>query len=80
MAVAFRLGTDRTSRRQVLMTREIDWTLFEKAVDITASAVRGAMGSENSQPPKYAAEVFAEVWKALRAAAEDLPEKGRPGF
>lgn len=62
------------------MTREMDWTLFEKAVDITASAVRGAMGGENSQPPTYAAEVFAEIWKALKAAAEDLPAKGRPGF
>lgn len=62
------------------MAREIDWVLFEKAVDITMSAVRGAMGGENSQPPKYAAEVFGEVWAALKTAAEDLPEKGRPGF
>lgn len=62
------------------MGREIDWALFEKAVDITTSALRGAMGGENSQPPAYAAQVFAEVWAALRAAAEDLPERGRPGF
>lgn len=62
------------------MARELDWILFEKAVDITASAVRGAMGGENSQPPKYAADVFSEVWEALKKAAEDLPEKGRPGF
>jgi hypothetical protein len=62
------------------MAREVDWVLFEKAVDVTVSAVRGAMGGENSQPPTYAAEVFVAVWEALKKAAEDLPEKGRPGF
>lgn len=62
------------------MTREIDWTLFEKAVDLTASAVRGAMGGEGSQPPKFAADVFREVWSALKEAAKDLPGKGKAGF
>jgi hypothetical protein len=62
------------------MGREIDWELFEKAVDVTSSAVRGALGGENSQPPGYAAEVFREVWKALKEAAEELPGKGRAGF
>lgn len=62
------------------MTREIDWVLFEKAVDLTTSAVRGAMGGEGSQPPKFAADVFREVWAALKEAAADLPEKGKPGF
>jgi hypothetical protein len=62
------------------MAREIDWVLFEKAVDVTASAVRGAMGGENSQPPKYAADVFREVWAALKEAAGDLPERGKAGF
>lgn len=62
------------------MAREIDWTLFEKAVDVTASAVRGAMGGEGSQPPKFAADVFREVWAALKEAAEDLPGKGKAGF
>ncbi len=37
------------------MTRELDWQLFEKAIDMTATALRGSMGGENSQPPKYAA-------------------------
>jgi len=61
--------------------REIDWALFEKAVDITASAVRGAMGTENSQPPKYVGDVFREVWTALKEASADLPEKpGKTGF
>lgn len=62
------------------MARELDWALFEKAVDITASAVRGAMGGENSQPASFAGDVFKDVWNALKEAAEDLPERGRPGF
>jgi hypothetical protein len=62
------------------VAREIDWALFEKAVDITASALRGTMGTENGQPPKYAGDVFREVWSALKEASEDLQIKGRPGF
>lgn len=62
------------------MPREIDWQLFEKAVDLTAAAVRGGLGGESSQPAKFAADVFREVWVALKEAAEDLPEKPRPGF
>lgn len=62
------------------MAREFDWALFEKAIEITASAVRGAMGGENSQPPKFAADVFREVWTAVKEGAADLPERGRPGF
>lgn len=62
------------------MAREVDWQLFEKAVDLTASAVRGALGGGGSQPPKFAAEVFREVWAALKEAAQDLPAKPRAGF
>ena len=62
------------------MSREFDWVLFEKAVEITASAVRGAMGGENCQPPKYAGEVFTEVYASLKAAVADLPERGKAGF
>ena len=62
------------------MAREIDWQLFEKAVDLSASALRGAMGGESSQPPGYAADVFREVWSALKDAAGDLPEKPQTGF
>ncbi len=62
------------------MTREPDWALFEKAVDLTASAVRGTMGGEGSQPPKFAADVFREVWAALQEAAAELPGKGKAGF
>ena len=62
------------------MAREIDWALFEKAVDITASAVRGALGGEGSQPPRFAADVFREVWSALKEAAQDLPGRPKAGF
>ncbi len=62
------------------MTRELDWALFEKAVEITASAVRGAMGAENSQPPKFAGDLFKEVWAALKETAENLPEREKAGF
>lgn len=62
------------------MAREIDWQLFEKACDVAATALRGAMGGENSQPPKYAADVFREVWKALKEAAKELPETTPAGF
>jgi len=62
------------------VAREIDWQLFEKAVDVTASALRGAMGGENSQQPKFAADVFMEAWTAMKKAAADLPGKATPGF
>ena len=63
------------------MAREPDWTLFEKAVEITASAVRGSLGGENSQPPKFAADVLREVWGALKEVSQDLPDKGqKAGF
>jgi hypothetical protein len=62
------------------MARELDWALFEKAVEITASAVRGTMGGENSQAAGFAGDVFRDVWKALKDAADDLPERGKAGF
>jgi hypothetical protein len=54
------------------MTRENEWRVFEKAVEITASAVRGAMGGEGSQPPSFVAEVFRETHAALTAIAEEI--------
>ena len=62
------------------MAREIDWALFEKAVEVTASAVRGALGGENSQPPSYAAELFREIWGALKEASKELPDRPKAGF
>ena len=63
------------------MARDTDWVLFEKAVEITGSALRGTMGLENSKEPAYAGEVFRAVWGALKEAAEELPDKqSMPGF
>jgi hypothetical protein len=62
------------------MAREIDWALFEKAVELSSAALRGALGGENSQPPKFAADVFREVWGALKEASQDMPGKAKPGF
>ena len=62
------------------MPAEIDRTLFDKAIEVTTSALRGAMGGQGSQPASYAGDVFREVWKALKEAAADLPEKPKAGF
>lgn len=59
---------------------EIDRTLFDKAAEMTALALRGAMGGQGSQPPSYAAQVFREVWAALKEAVKEVPERSRPGF
>ena len=62
------------------MTQEIDRALLDKAIDITASALRGAMGGQGSQSPSYAAELFREVWAARKEGAQDLPDRPRTGF
>jgi len=63
-----------------VMTRDMDWAIFEKAVEITASAVRGALGGEKSQPPAFAADVFKQVYAALRETAAEIPQHEKPGF
>ena len=62
------------------MERATEWLMFEKAVEITASALRGSLGGEKSQPPKFVGDVFREVWSALKEASADLPDRGRTGF
>jgi len=62
------------------MAHDMDWAIFEKAVEITASAVRGALGGEKSQPPSFAGDVFKAVYGALREAAAEMPQPGKPGF
>jgi hypothetical protein len=59
---------------------EIDRSLFDKATEITAMALRGAMGGQGSQPPTYAAEVFKQIWGALKDAVQELPDRPRAGF
>lgn len=62
------------------MPTEIDRALVDKAADVTASALRGAMGAQGSQPPSYAADLFREVFKAMKEAIQEIPERGRTGF
>jgi hypothetical protein len=59
---------------------QIDQALFDKAAEMTATALRGAMGGQGSQPPSYAAEVFRAIWGVLREAAQELPDRSRAGF
>jgi hypothetical protein len=63
------------------MSRDIDWHVFDKAADVTAAAVRGAMGSQASQPASFVGEVFREIYSALRQATDEMPSKdSKPGF
>ena len=62
------------------MAIEQDRELFDKACEITASAVRGAMGGENSMPASYVGDVFREIYKALVDAASQMPDKRKAGF
>lgn len=63
-----------------MATRDQDWMLFEKACEITASAVRGAMGTANSQPASYVGDVFREIHRALKDTADKMPDRARTGF
>lgn len=62
------------------MPIEIDRALVEKAADVTASALRGAMGAQGSQPPSYAADLFREIFKAMKEAIQEIPERRQAGF
>ncbi|MGZ5212645.1 MAG: hypothetical protein ACXWYT_03750 [Actinomycetota bacterium] len=53
--------------------------VFEKAVEVTASAVRGTAGG--SQPASYVGDVFREIHKALKETADAMPPKeSKAGF
>jgi hypothetical protein len=63
------------------MSRETEWIVFEKAIEVTASAVRGTMGAQGSQPASYVGDVFREIHKALKEASAEMPDKiGTTGF
>jgi len=62
------------------MNRDEEWMLFDKACEITASAVRGAMGGTDSQPASYVGDVFTAIHKSLRDAAGEMPDKAKAGF
>jgi hypothetical protein len=59
---------------------EVDRALFDKAIEMTATALRGAMGGQGSQPPSYAADLFREIWNALKETSQELPERTKAGF
>ena len=66
---------------EVQMSRETDWAVFEKAVELTASAVRGTVGNGTERPPGFVADVFREVYKALKETADAIPDKAaKAGF
>ena len=60
------------------MSRDTDWHVFDKACDITAMAARG---TADEVTPAQVAEIFREVFGALRDAANVLDSAGSPaGF
>ena len=59
------------------MPKEPEW-VFEKALDLTAAAMGGRAGQ--GQAPEFVAQVFREIWSTLKEAAEELPDRTKPGF
>jgi hypothetical protein len=63
---------------EVRMSRENEWAVFEKAVELAASAVRGTAGT---QPPSVVADVFREAYRALKETADAMPgRETKAGF
>jgi len=63
------------------MTRESEWHVFEKACEITASAVRGTMSGQDGQQASFVGDVFREVHDALKQAAEAMANQStKAGF
>lgn len=63
------------------MSRETDWHVFEKACEITASAVRGTMTGQDGQKAAFVGDVFRAIHDALTEVAEAMPSKeNRAGF
>ena len=56
------------------MSRETDWHVFDKAVDLTAMAVRGAAATI---APAQVADVFREVHNALKDVADAMNSNER---
>jgi hypothetical protein len=60
------------------MSRDTDWHVFDKACEITAMAARGTAGAVT---PAQVAEIFREVFGALRESADAMDSAGSPaGF
>jgi hypothetical protein len=63
------------------MSRETDWHVFEKACEITASAVRGTMTGEEGQQASFVGDVFRAVHSALKETADAMSSGDqRAGF
>jgi hypothetical protein len=61
------------------MSRESDWHVFDKAVEMTASAVRGTAGPELR--PDYVGELFTAIHEALTRSANSMPSvEAKTGF
>jgi len=61
------------------MSRETEWMVFDKAVEVTASAVRGTAGGAN--PASYVGDLFREIHKALKETANAMPPReSKTGF
>lgn len=56
------------------MSRDSDWHVFDKAVEVTAAAVRGVAGGVQ---PSQVADIFREVHAALRDAAGAMESQDR---
>jgi hypothetical protein len=66
---------------EVLMTRESEWHVFEKACEITASAVRGTMSGQDGQQASFVGDVFREVHTALKQTADAMTNQAtKAGF
>lgn len=60
------------------MSRDTDWHVFDKACEITAMAARG---TADAVTPAQVAEIFREVFGALRETANAMESTGSPaGF
>ena len=57
------------------MSRESDWHVFEKACEITASAVRGTMSGLDGQQASFVGDVFRAAHTALQEVADAMPSK-----
>jgi hypothetical protein len=63
------------------VSRETEWAVFEKACEITASAVRGTMNGADGQKASFVGEVFREVHSALKTVADEMPDRNpKTGF